>query len=165
MPRNAKPVDLLLLEGRTHLTKEQINQRKVAEIKLTNCNIKADPLVLADERALKEFKFLRKLYKDISFLGTLDSHIVSQYCLAVSELDDLAAALAVIRKRLREDNQNKETLSSFLALDAEIRLKRAELLKLSDRLYLNPVARTKNLPRKEDPPKEDPNRALFGDTG
>lgn len=161
MGRNAKPIDLLLLEGNSHLTKEQVTRRRASEIRLTNCRIRADELVMTDARALREFQFLRKLYKDIPFMGTLDSHIINQYCLAVSELDDLAAALARARVGLRDGGDPKLTL----LLDGEIRLKRSELMKLSDRLYLNPVARTKNLPKQAEKPAEDANGSLFGDTG
>lgn len=165
MGRNAKPTDLLLLDGKTHLTKEQIMQRKSQEITLKNQNITPDSMVLKDKRALKEFKNLKKLYEEIDFIGTLDSYIISQYCLAVSELDDLVALMAATRKDLQsEDDKVKEkAIGNFLAFDTEIRLKRAEIIKLSDRLYLNPVARTKNLPQKEAPPPPAPNSDLYGD--
>lgn len=166
MGRNAKPTDLLLVEGKTHLTKEQIAKRKSQEIKLKNQNIRADPMVLEDKRALKEFKNLKKLYEEIDFIGTLDSHIINQYCLSVSELDDLTYVLGATRKDMRSEDPlaKKEAIGNFLALDTEIRLKRSEIVKLSDRLYLNPVARTKNLPKREPAaPPPAPNSDLYGD--
>jgi len=57
----------------------------------------------------------------------------------------------------------KKAVGDFLALDTEIRLKRTEIVKLSDRLYLNPVARTKNLPKQEPAPPPAPNSDLYGD--
>lgn len=167
MGRNAKPIDLMVLEGKTHLTKEQIANRKAAEIKLKNQVIRADPLVMEDERALKEFNFLKKMYKEIEFIGTLDSHIINQYCLSVAELDDLIFVMSAARENMRSPatDERKKAIGEFLALDTELRLKRAEIVRLSDRLYLNPVARTKNLPKANETPKADPNAGMFGDTG
>ena len=168
MGRNAKPVDLLVIEGKSHLTKEQIQKRKAAEIKLNGRKIVADDAVMSDQRALKEFNFLKKMYKDLDFVGTLDSHIINQYCMAVSELDDLVFAMSQAREKMRNAGTvttRKKYMNQVLELDTEVRLKRAEMLKLSDRLYLNPVARTKNLPKKQDKKEADPNAGMFGDTG
>ena len=164
MGRNAKPTELLLLEGKTHLTKAQLEKRKAQEIKLKNQTIRADPMVMADKRALKEFKNLRKLYAEIDFVGTLDSHIINQYCLSVAELDDLVMVLTGVREMMRSEDPAAKAaaIKNYLSIDTELRLKRTEIMKLSDRLYLNPVSRTKNLPKREKPAR-DPKASMFGD--
>jgi phage terminase small subunit len=146
--RNAKPIELHTAEGNPNrLTKAEIERRKSAEIKILNKTFKASSFVMKDPRALQEFKRLKKLYKEIEFVASLDEHIINQYCLSVSELDDLILALNIAREQMKSDNpvSRKEGLSMFMGLDIEVRQKRNEIVKLSDRLYLNPVARTKNV--------------------
>lgn len=163
MGRNAKPIDLMLVEGKKHLTKAEIQRRRDSEIKLSHQEIKTEPQVRADRRAMKEFRRLKKLYEDIEFVGELDNHLINQYCLAVSELDYLLSLMDEYREKSRNlDTDNKErVVDRYLELDVEVRMKRAELLKIGDRLYLNPVSRTKNLPK---PKKEeaDKNAYMFG---
>jgi phage terminase small subunit len=158
------------MNGRSHhLTKAEIERRKSAEIKIKNHTFKADELVMQDERALKEFKRLKKLYKDIEFVASLDEHIINQYCLSVSELDDLILALNITRQKMKSKDplEQKEGLAMFMALDVEVRQKRSEIVKLSDRLYLNPVARTKNVPKKpqEEAPKNKFSKFAGGASG
>lgn len=159
MPRNAQPVELIQANGRSHhLTKDEIKRRKAAEIKIQNKTFKASEMVMGDPRALKEFKRLKKLYKEIEFVGSLDEHIINQYCLSVSELDDLIIALNIAREMMKstDPEEREKGLSNFMTIDVEVRMKRQEIVRLSDRLYLNPVARTKNVPKKandEGPPK------------
>jgi phage terminase small subunit len=153
MPRNAQPTEVIQMNGRSHhLTKAEIERRKAAEIKITNHTFKASDYVMADERALKEFKRLKKLYKEIEFVASLDEHIINQYCLSVSELDDLILTLNIAREDMKSADpiKQKEGLAMFMALGVEVRQKRSEIVKLSDRLYLNPVARTKNVPKKQE---------------
>lgn len=170
MPRNAQPVELIQANGRSHhLTKAEVERRKTAEINVQNKTFKASEFVMADERALKEFKRLKRLYKEIEFIGSLDEHIINQYCLSVSELDDLTQALNFARQLMKSEDplKKKEGLGLFMSLDTEIRMKRQEIVRLSDRLYLNPVARTKNVPKKpsEEPPKNKFNKFVGGASG
>ena len=165
MGRNAKPVELLLMEGKSRKSKAELERRRENEIKLTNNKLVANPQVKRDKRALKEFKNLKKLYEDILFIGALDSYLVNQYCLSVSELDDFVSLLHSYREKARdenlEDDERTKLLEKILTIDMEIRLKRTEIMKMGDRLYLNPVSRTKNLPKKQEE-KADENAYLFG---
>ncbi|MEG2289928.1 MAG: hypothetical protein RSA29_02670 [Clostridium sp.] len=170
MPRNARPVELIQADGRSHhLTKAEIKRRKSAEINISNKTFKASDYVMQDQRALKEFKKLKKLYKEIDFIAALDEHIINQYCLSVSELDDLIMAMNIAREKMKSlDPLEKEKgLELFMTVDVELRMKRQEILRLSDRLYLNPVARTKNIPKKQenDTPKNKFNKFVGGASG
>lgn len=161
MGRNAKPIQLHEAEGNPNrLTKAEMQRRKAAEITIQNKKFKASEMVMADARALREFKRLKKLYKEIEFVASLDEHIINQYCLSVSELDDLVDAINISREEMRSDNQDKRSkgLEYFLELDKEIRMKRQEIVRLSDRLYLNPVARTKNVPKQAPEDKSGTNK-------
>jgi phage terminase small subunit len=169
MGRNGQPSDLIQMNGRSHhLTKEEVERRKAAEIKVTNKSFKASDSVMKDERALKEFKKLKKLYKDIEFVSALDEHIINQYCLSVSELDDMVEISSRIRENLKGSmaDDTAKVLEMFTNLDVSIRLKRQEIIKLSDRLYLNPVARTKNVPSaKKEAPKNKFSKFAGGASG
>lgn len=165
LSRTAKPIQLYEAKGNPNrLTKAEIERRKSSEIKVKNKTFKASENVMADQRALQEFKRLKKLYKDIEFVGALDEHIINQYCLSVSELDDLLVALKVARDKMRAKSAKTrgKGLAEFLALDTEVRMKRQEIIRLADRLYLDPVARTKNVPKKENKNVgDDPNAEMF----
>lgn len=50
----------------------------------------------------------------------------------------------------------------ILELDQRLQTKMAMMLKLEDRLFLNPTARIKNIPRKEEKREETPEERLFG---
>ena len=156
MGRNAQPIELIQGNGKSHhLTKDEIERRKAAQIKITNKLFKASDFVMKDQRALIEFKRLKKLYKDIEFIGALDEHIINQYCISVSELDDLVEISSRIREDLKDSSGPETTrlLGMFTNLDVSIRLKRQEIIKFADRLYLNPVARTRNVPKTKEEPK------------
>lgn len=173
MGRNAKPVELLVLEGTSRKSKAELERRKNAEIKLESRTLQADPMVRGDKRALREFRRMKKLYEEIEFVGSLDEHLINQYCLSVSELDDLVALMNDMRdaiQAVREDGELssadraravKELAELLMKYDAEVRYKRAEIVKMGDRLYLNPVARSKNVP-KRPAKQDDPDVDLFG---
>lgn len=173
MGRNAKPVELLVLEGKSHKTKAELERRRNAEIRLESRALQADPMVRSDKRAYREFRRIKKLYEEIEFIGSLDEHLINQYCLAVSELDDLVGLMNDLRdaiQAIREDESIssteraeavKEVAELLMKYDAEVRYKRAEVVKMGDRLYLNPVARSKNVPKRQVK-QEDPDADLFG---
>lgn len=166
--RNAQPLSIIKAKGHSHhLTKKEVERRKAAEIKISKKTFKACPQVLMDPRALREFRRIKKLYQEIEFVGSLDEHLINQYCLSVAELDDLVAYLASTREKMRSElpSMRADGISQFMAVDIEVRMKRQEIVRMSDRLYLNPVSRTKNVPKKAEDSKADPNASMFGDGG
>ena len=169
MGRTKQPAEIIELYGKSHISKAELEKRNAGELRLEQKGLKPDKLVSADKRALAEFRRLKKLYGEIAFIAALDNHLINQYCLAVSELDDLVQLLSEVRGQLAdlpgmgEEGKRKQLSGLFLELDQEVRLKRAAVAKLGDRLYLNPVARVKHVPPKskqgEEP--EDPMAALL----
>lgn len=159
--RPAKPVQLHLLNGnKRHLTKEEIAARQRQEAK-TRSGIKIykpSSQVENDPAALAMFKKLKKLYKSIEFVEGLDENIINRYCLLHSEyvqIRDVRQGLSAKYEEL-DAIEEKLRLSEHLSeLDKRLDKKMDLLLKLEDRLFLNPTARVKNVPKKE-PPKVDP---------
>jgi hypothetical protein len=97
----------------------------------TGTTFKESPAVKADPVAHKEFLRLKKLYKNIEFVDGLDEQMINRYCLLISQ-----------EQKLMESDD-------FLALHKT----REMILKLEDRLFLNPVSRIKAIPKK--PPEEE----------
>ena len=153
MGRNAQPVELILAKGRSHhLTKAEIERRKAAQIKTGQRTFKASEQVMADPVALAKFKQLKKLFKGIEFVEALDENLINRYCLTCSQLQALLNYRAATAGTLEFDE--------MLKLDARIDKKQDLLIKMEDRMFLNPVARLKNVPKKE-PPQKDPFGEMF----
>ena len=167
--RNAKPLQLIMSEGnKRHLTKKEINHREKHEQSLyTGTTFKESQQVKEDEIAHKEFLRLKKLYKHIEYVDGLDETVINRYCIMQSELHSLDkfieqchGDLVEAKQRLaskdidflaylqvKGDIQNK-----ILEADRAIMKKREMLIKLEDRLFLNPTSRIKSIPKA---PKED----------
>ena len=166
--RPAKPVQLHLLNGnKRHLTKEEITERQKQEASLRSGTkgYKPSDQVKVDPVALAMFKKLKKLYKEIVFVEGLDENIINRYCQVYSE----NVALSGIRLKLTELYAVSEIVEQLaladkiLEVDKQIEKKRNMLLKIEDRLFLNPTARIKNVPPKQKPQEVDPNAHMFGD--
>lgn len=146
--RPSKPVQLIKLEGKSHRTKAELEHREKMEKKLyTGTNFKESPVVKSDPVAHKEFLRLKKLYKNIEYVEGLDERIINRYCMLVSE-----------ELRLKELLDKAESVDEILELNRNLDKKRDAILKLEDRLFLNPTARVKAIPK--TPPEENKNSPM-----
>lgn len=134
--RPSKPVQLIKLEGnKDRRTKKELEFREKSEKALrTGSKFKESPAVKSDPIAHKEFLRLKKLYKDIEYVEGLDERMINRYCLLISQ-----------EQRLVERNDPDEFQMLYKT--------REMILKLEDRLFLNPTARIKAIPKK--PPEEE----------
>jgi phage terminase small subunit len=182
MGRNAKSVALHLAEGNPNrLTKDELNRRLEAEIKLGNSdlkNIQAPDNVKADIVAYKKWLTVMKNYKDaakngIEIISSSDIDALAIYCITYSEY------LSLIERRKRVDqidfvslrddaNRIKGEkrkawnellrLKEILNLESAINKKNDIIIKYQDRLFLNALSKVKNVPvqekRKPDNPLE-----------
>lgn len=176
--RNAKPVTLHLAQGNPNrLTKAEIQRRKKAEIKLGDHKLKCPQFVKEDVAAYAKWKEITKLYKDIDFVSSGDVGLLGRYCMTFSEYQKLLEhrkridsldGLTIdehdeLEQQVGEDaakdlfNKINYILSvdGVLKLDTAINKKMDMLIKMEDRLFLNPLAKVKNVPKKE-PEKKDP---------
>lgn len=166
MGRPRKPTDLILLEGKTHLTKEQIAKRLKEESSLNsktpyqpNKKVKNNPI------ALEMFKKLQKLYSKIDYIDGLDENIINRYCLLTAEVDGMETLL----QRMESDIDKCETSAqmvtmykSISGMEGNLNKSRDMLLKLEDRLFLNPTSRIKNVPQKQEEPQKTDLDRKFG---
>ena len=166
MGRPRKPIGLILLEGKTHLTAEQIEKRLKEENSLNskvayqpNKKVKSNPV------ALEMFLKLQKLYKEIDFVDGLDENIINRYCLLTSEVD----AMEILLQRMESDIDKCENsgqmvtmYKSISGMEGNLDRSRNTLLKMEDRMFLNPTARIKNVPKKQEEQKQTENDRKFG---
>ena len=175
--RHAKPVELHLLTGnKRHLTKAEIEQRKKAQVQLGEHKLTCPAYVRADKIAYKKWKEIVKLYKDIDFVSSADVGLMARYCMAFSEYINLTEHRKVCAT-IRVDTENGEdtdmlevlaakypvktavkmfekieytfSLSGVLAVDKALNAKMSALVQMEDRLFLNPLAKIRNVPKKE----------------
>lgn len=154
MGRNAQPIEIIKGKGRSnHLTKAEIERRKAAEIKLGEKDLeKLNPpdFIKNNVTAYKYWKQHIKEYKEaakegIEILTSADIGQLALYCRTFSEYESLI-------------NFSKDDLdiSDYLKLETAINKKMDMLIKMQDRLFLNPLARIKNVPTKEKKKPDNP---------
>lgn len=178
--RNAKPIDLIMADGnKRHLTKAEIEHRKNTEIRFGNDKLVCPKHIKNNKNAYAKWKELIRLYKDFNFVASGDIGMLGRYCMAYSEYLDLIERRAIINqlsinieehyyieeelkdagvpeKRIEKMIEKYEfilSIGGLIALDKAINAKMDALVKIEDRLFLNPLAKIKNVPKK--PPEEE----------
>ena len=71
MGRNAKPINLLVAQGKKHLTKAEIDKRRKAEIKLGNNKLLCPNYIKSNVNAYKKWKQIIKIYKEVDFVSSV----------------------------------------------------------------------------------------------
>lgn len=191
--RRAKPIGLHLAEGNpSHLTKEEIEERKAAEVKLGEqdlAKLKKPIFVSKDKAANKLWNELIKEYKSaakqgVDLLTSSDIGVLAMYCKTYSEyerlqvqyqrIDNIAIDEDVLHefidKAVAADQVNYKalqylsqlaSLEGILKVETAINKKMDMLLKLQDRLFLNPLAKVKNVPKPAKGPAQKSKMALL----
>jgi P27 family predicted phage terminase small subunit len=80
MARPRQPTDLLLVKGKKHLTKEEIEKRKSSEVKAPADKVRA-PSYLPDELK-KEFRKIAKELLDIEIMTNLDVDALARFIIS-----------------------------------------------------------------------------------
>lgn len=186
MGRNAKSVALHLAEGNPdRLTKEEIQRRQEAEIKLGNSelkNIQAPDNVKSDIMAFKKWQTALKNYREaakngIEIISSSDIDALAIYCITYSEY------LSLIERRKRVDQmdfvslrpdaqrikgEKRRTMNELLrlkevlSLEAAINKKNDLIIKYQDRLFLNALSKIKNVPKREPKKSDNPMESEYG---
>jgi phage terminase small subunit len=187
--RNAKPVDMLLQERRKHLTEAEIAARREAEASMAigTDEIVCPAYVRDDLVACAKWDETIKNYGSVSFFTSADVGHLARYCKLYSEWRDLIDH----RKRIQniefdsdeedkifqemEDHLGKRqakkmwqkveyimSLAGLLGIDKAINSKAMVLTSMEDRLYLNSLARVKNVPVVKKPKADPLDEAGFG---
>lgn len=174
MGRNAQPIDILQANGKKHLTKAEIEQRKKNEIKFGTDNLKCPNFVKNNVVAYKKWKEILKIYKDVDFVSSGDIGLLARYCMSFSEYEDMLEARRklndveidwskyenIVPEDFAESINRLLKLGPLLQIDTAINKKMDMLIKMEDRLFLNPLSKVKNVPKapKEEAPKNKFNK-------
>jgi phage terminase small subunit len=174
--RHAKPIQLHMQDGnKRHLTKAEIEQRKNSEVRLGDKKLKCPDFVKSDIAAYKKWKELICIYKDVDFVSSGDIGMLSRYCMTYGEYLELLKQKKRIERFEIDYEQllahfNPELLEGLdaffkfgpvMQLDSAINKKMDQLTKMEDRLFLNPVSKIKNVPKKIEKEQVDENAAMF----
>lgn len=170
MSKNGKPIGLYIAQGNPNrLTKAEIVRRQKSEIKTGDNKLKCPMFIKSDVPAYDKWKEINKVYKDVDFVSSGDTGLLARYCMTFSEyltLLDQKKKVDYFEVRydcLRDmfDPELVKSLDSIvkfnpaMQLDSAINKKMDMLIKMEDRLFLNPLAKVKNIPKKE-PVRVDP---------
>jgi phage terminase small subunit len=167
------------------LTKKEIERRKNAEIKLGGNKLTCPMYVVRDPVAYKKWRELIYDYNKaradgIEIIKSSDAGILARYCKTFSEymallehrdriaeiqIDPIESGILMDALQMRYNTQRAAKLfekieyiisvAGLLNLETAINKKMDMLIKMEDRLFLHPLAKVKNIPKKE-PDKKDP---------
>lgn len=174
---NAKPIDILVSEGKTHLTEAEIEHRKQNEITFGGESLECPPFVASDSVAKNKWDELVGKYSGQRFVSSADEGHLARYCKLYAEYMDLLVHRArvadidftsyemseilqefedktgkVNAKRLWKKVEYILSIDGIFSIDKAINAKASVLTQMEDRLFLNPLAKIKNVPKR--PPKE-----------
>jgi len=188
--RRGQPIDILVAKKKKHLTKEEKNRRKKGEIKLGSGKITCPMYVYSDKVAHKKWNELMADYnkskvEGIDLMKSSDAGILAMYCKTFSEYQELLNAYqrvgnihfdcneldeflddlddegkCLFSYKVKKQLRDLFSIGAILTIETAINKKMDMLLKMEDRLFLNPLAKVRNVPKKENP-KADP----LGDQG
>ena len=161
MGRNAQPIEIVQANGKKHLTKAEIEDRKNAQVQVGNRKLICPSYVKSNVIAYGKWKEIIKIYKDVDFVSSGDSGLLARYCMTHSEyislcetrnrIVDLNADWSdykdVLTEEFQESIEHLLKLSTDLSLESAINKKMDMLIKMEDRLFLNPLAKVKNVPK------------------
>lgn len=173
--RRGQPIDILVAKGKKHLTNEEKKRRKEGEIKIGKSKFICPEFVLKDPKALEKWTEVMGLYKDVDFVSSGDTGYIARYCKTFSEYLKLIDRISRIKDISEDscdledyindsdefDNRVKKQLMDMISTDAALRFEAAVnkkqdlLIKMEDRMFLNPLSKVRNVPKK-DPVKADP---------
>lgn len=175
MGRNGQPIDIVQANGRKHLTKAEIEERKSNEIKLGESKLICPDYVKSDMEAYKKWKEITKIYKDIDFVSSGDVGLLGRYCKTHSEYKELLKAYqrvseihydcqeldeaidgtyvedekekALYSAKVKKQLRDLFSIGAILSIETAINKKMDMLIKMEDRLFLNPLSKVKNIPK------------------
>ena len=145
MPRKRQPTDLVLLKGKAHLTKAQIDERKEKELAVPpGC---PDPPAHLNGKRRDEFIKLAELLMDSAVLTRLDGDILAAY---IETREEWIRLGEVVDGVLALNPPDLEALSkAYTQRDKATKQLRA----LAGELGLTIASRCKlAVPKKEEPP-------------
>jgi len=154
MGRNAKPIELVLLNGKSHKTKKEIEHRKQHEIKPPKNRIES-PEWLCDV-AKKEWDEIQGDLIELGLLSNIDVNQLAIYCDAYAKYIDATGKINKFGLVIKHTNKSGAT-NVVTNPHVQIAGKYADLInKFSNEFGLTPSSRAKiAIPKKEEREKSE----------
>lgn len=105
MAGKKQPIELVVANGKKHLTKAEIEQRKSTEVKANSDKIKPPAHLTKEEK--KQFKKISKELIDIGIMGNVDCEILAMYVESLTEYNKNSAELKQLNPRKNYEDYNK----------------------------------------------------------
>ncbi|CEO11421.1 phage terminase [[Clostridium] sordellii] len=105
MAGKKQPIELVVANGKKHLTKAEIEQRKSTEVKANSDNIKPPSHLTKEEK--KQFKKISKELIDIGIMGNPDCNSLATYIKAYSRYVKVALKLDLLDPQEDFEEYNK----------------------------------------------------------
>lgn len=178
MARPRKSANVLSLEGRSHRTKRELAERRVAEREaLTGKSLKETAEVKENAPAHKEFRRIKGLMKAIEKDDDLYGGPVNRYCMMLAECDQLKkdsneilAQLEDLKAKYSDGQMEADAyyrmVDSFrrsrLTIDSKIQSKRKDMLAIEKECGWTVASSLRMTPKKEPTKKNLLMEALGG---
>lgn len=186
--RKRKPLELHVIDPKARRSKEQLEAKADAEIAMGEVKFTAPAEVKRDKIAFAKWREIVKIYKDsgLTLVTSTDNGVLARYCMLHSEYinlvdqrlalsnfelpaDDTKEIMAISEEEYSRERATRlwdimdyfSSLDGLLKLDDKINRKCDAILKIEDRIFLNPAAKVRTLPIKKRP-KE---KSELGDLG
>lgn len=166
MGRRAKSIGLHLFEGnQSHLTKEEIEHRQESQIKLGVKKFRCPDLVMCNKVAKGKWNELIKIFQEDEndLVTSADVGIIERYCLLYADLREAkilknqkVTTTTCSHDLFGEVEFIQTDLDDYAKISSVISKLSNELTKLEERLFVNPLARLKNVPPKQKEKESDP---------
>lgn len=153
MARPRKPVDLMLLEGKTHLTKAEIEQRRKEELNVPFTDV-SPPDYLPDKLKIEFMEIAEKLLS-LKIMTELDEDTLARYILSKQQYLQFTSLL---NKAMRENRLSEMERLSRLQDKAHKQCRSG-----ATDLGLTVTSRLRLVIPEVEPPKENKFLRKFGD--
>lgn len=171
MGRPAKTADVLKDEGKSHRTKQELEDREKAEkALLTGQKIRKFPEVSKNKSANKEFNRVKKLLEALKKNDDLYSNVINRYCLLKAECNDFEEKRERFYKDLERaekaadegEIETKEYLRlinaiqrNVIDIDKQIQNKRKMMFDIEKENLMTVASALRSIPKKSAPDPED----------
>lgn len=162
--RPSKPADIIYLEGVSHRTKAEIQQRRDAESALvTGIHMEMWPEVKSSKLACEEFERVRELLAVIGKDDALQEGVVNRYCLLRAECVDFEKkretfmrSLAELKREYKADKIDTgvyfglvtDMQKNIVGLDKQIMSKRNMMLAIEKENLMTIASALRSIPKK-----------------
>ncbi|WP_426453833.1 phage terminase small subunit P27 family [Paenibacillus sp. S-38] len=162
--RKAMPVNLLLIKGKKHLTKEEIELRQEREKKLQPSTNRTNPPAWLCDTAKKEFRRIAKELKEIDLLTNVDVNALALYCDAYADYIEITRIIKNDGFMVEHTNKSGVTNEVAHPLLAKKKQMHEQMRSLAVEFGLTPASRAKiAMPPRGQPDEEDEFTRTFGD--